>query len=60
MTLSNVIVILVFTLLLGGSSVGAGDKDLFIASVRACALAYLALSLLSLLPSMLLRTRKAV
>ena len=60
MTLSNVIVILVFTLLLGEGSMGAGDKDLFTASVRACALAYLVLSLLSLLPSMLLRRRNAV
>ena len=60
MTLSNVIVILVFTLLLGGSSVGPGDEDLFLQSVRACAFAYLALSLLSIVPAMLFRKSEAV
>jgi MFS family permease len=60
MTLSNVIVILVFTLLLGESAVGPGDEDLFLGSVRACSLAFLVLSLLSMVPSAMFRKRKAV
>jgi MFS family permease len=60
MTMSNVIVILAFTLLLGISSAGPEDADLFVASVRLCALVYLALSLLSIAPSMALKKRKAV
>lgn len=60
MTLSNVIAILVLTFLLGGSSVGPGDEDLFMLSVRACALAYLTLTFLSMVPALLYRKIEAV
>lgn len=60
MTLSNVIVIFVFTLLLGGSSVGPGDEALFLESVRACALVYIVLSLFSMVPAILFRKSETV
>lgn len=60
MTMSNVVVIIAFTILLGSSSVGPGDEDLFLESVRVCALVYLVLSLLSMVPAMMFRKREAV
>ncbi|MDW5562219.1 MAG: MFS transporter [Methanomassiliicoccus sp.] len=55
MTLSNVIVVIAFTFLMGTSSVGPGDEDPFLASVRICSLIYLALSLLSAVPSLFMK-----
>ncbi|MBI0582947.1 MAG: MFS transporter [Methanomassiliicoccus sp.] len=55
MTLSNVIVILLFTFLLGGSAVGPGSEADFLAAVRACSLAFIALTLLSMVPGVLKR-----
>lgn len=60
MTLSNVVVILVFTMFLGGSSVGPGDEEQFISAIRVCSLAFMALSVLSVVPSLLFRKGKVV
>jgi len=60
MTMSNVVAIIAFTILLGTSPAGPGDESLFLESLRACAFVYLALSFMSMVPALLNRKNKAV